>query len=417
MKGSDYISFMLDKNCDIENFIAGISTSMYEYVHSRKSSQFVLFYKYLTHSDLATFGKATKTNSHDKNLLYYIDEAEMANIEKKTEKPFQTAHQSCIGLKQELYTKVGLPQPRESEQYLINDYMQVLLVNHNLQYFTSRYTKAVFDKLGKTISSNSKKNWDFDNLDIALSEGEFTPIELHCAVHGLGMAKDKEFHKLRHHLFKGDTLILLFELSDEKKMFVLFEKNPIFFSIIGETNKDYEEYQTQVRKRLINEVIGKENAIDTSNMIEEEVTRQQQAAWRKMLAKEMMGYTQVDGQVFCPFTYITADFEKLGSLFIASHIKGFKDPNTTNEEKYDINNGLLLCANADALFDKHLISINENKELIFSFLLNNDNTLKMKLLLMQPIFQPLLNEKRMTYIAYHREIFFALEAERKKAKN
>lgn len=416
MRGSDYVSFILDNNTEIENFIAGVSNEMYEYVHARNSSRFILFYKYLTHSDLATFGKATRPNSHDKNLLYYIDEAEMANIEKKTEKPFQTAHQSCIGLKQELYTKVGLPQPREADPYLINDYMQVLLVNHNLQYFTGQYTKKVFDNLGKTISSNAQKNWDFDNLDIDLSSGQFTPIELHCAVHGLGMSQDKEFHKLRHHLFKGDTLVLLFELSEEKKMFVLFEKNPVFFSVIGETNKDYEEYQTQVRKRLINEATGKENAIDTSVLIEEEVTRQQQAAWRKMLAKEMMGYTQVDGQVFCPFTYITADFGKLGSLFIASHIKGFKDPQTTNEEKYDINNGLLLCANADALFDKHLISINENKELIFSFLLNNDNRLKMQLLLMQPIFQPLLNEKRMTYIAYHREVFFTLEAERKKAK-
>lgn len=416
MRGSDYVSFILDNNTEIENFIAGVSNEMYEYVHARNSSRFILFYKYLTHSDLATFGKATKPNSHDKNLLYYIDEEEMANIEKKTEKPFQTAHQSCIGLKQELYTKVGLPQPREADPYLINDYMQVLLVNHNLQYFTGKYTQEVFDNLGKTISSNAQKNWDFDNLDIDLSSGQFTPIELHCAVHGLGMSQDKEFHKLRHHLFKGDTLVLLFELSAEKKMFVLFEKNPVFFSVIGETNKDYEEYQTQVRKRLINEATGKENAIDNVSSIEEEVTRQQQAAWRKMLAKEMMGYTQVDGQVFCPFTYITADFGKLGSLFIASHIKGFKDPATTNEEKYDINNGLLLCANADALFDKHLISINENKELIFSFLLNNDNRLKMQLLLMQPIFQPLLNEKRMTYIAYHREVFFALEAERKKAK-
>lgn len=350
MRGSDYVSFILDNNTEIENFIAGVSNEMYEYVHARNSSRFILFYKYLTHSDLATFGKATKPNSHDKNLLYYIDEEEMANIEKKTEKPFQTAHQSCIGLKQELYTKVGLPQPREADPYLINDYMQVLLVNHNLQYFTGKYTQKVFDNLGKTISSNAQKNWDFDNLDIDLSSGQFTPIELHCAVHGLGMSQDKEFHILRHHLFKGDTLVLLFELSAEKKMFVLFEKNPIFFSVIGETNKDYEEYQTQVRKRLINEATGKENAIDNVSSIEEEVTRQQQAAWRKMLAKEMMGYTQVDGQVFCPFTYITADFGKLGSLFIASHIKGFKDPATTNEEKYDINNGLLLCANADALF-------------------------------------------------------------------
>lgn len=125
MRGSDYVSFILDKNNDIENFIAGISGNMYEYVRKRNSSRFVLFYKYLTHSDLATFGKATKPDSHDKNLLYYIDTTEMANIEKKTEKPFQTAHQSCIGLKQELYTKVGLPQPRKVDPYLINDYMQV----------------------------------------------------------------------------------------------------------------------------------------------------------------------------------------------------------------------------------------------------------------------------------------------------
>ena len=33
---------------------------------------------------------------------------------------------------------------------------------------------------------------------------------------------------------------------------------------------------------------------------------------------------------------------------------------------------------------------------------------------MQPIFQPVLNEQRMKYIAYHREIFRQLESERKK---
>ena len=417
MRGSDYVSFIIDDNEDIENFIAGISSQMFDYIQSHKTSRFVLFYKYLTHSDLATFGKSTRPNTLGKNLLYYINEKEMVNIEKKTDKPFQTAHQSCIGLKQELYKKVGLPQPREADPYLINKYMNVYLVNQNMHYFESKYTQIVFDKLDKKISPSAQKNWNFANLDIKLSDGEFTPIELHCAVHGLGMSIDSEFHKLRHHLFKGDTFILLFEITQTKKnMFVLVEKNPIFFSIIGETNKDYENYQKQVRKRLIDGATSKTNAIDIIEDIDEEVTRQQQTAWRKMLAKEMMGYTQVDGQVFCPFTYITADFNKLGSLFIASHIKGFKDPQTTNEEKYDINNGLMLCANADALFDKHLISINEKKELIFSFLLDNDNRLKMQLLLMQPIFQPLLNEKRMAYIAYHRSVFLSLEEDRKKIR-
>lgn len=114
MRGSDYVSFILDENDEIENFVAGISNQMFDYIKSHDSSRFVLFYKYLTHSDLATFGKSTKPNTLDKNLLYYIDEEEMANIEKKTDKPFQTAHQSCIGLKQELYKMVGLPQPREA---------------------------------------------------------------------------------------------------------------------------------------------------------------------------------------------------------------------------------------------------------------------------------------------------------------
>jgi len=412
MNGKDYVNFLLDDIDKIKNFIAEISTDMFEYINEHSNSKFVLFYKYLTHSDLATFGKATRPNSLEKNLLYYINEDEMKNIEDKTKRPFQTAHQSCIGLKQEFYSKVGLPQPRENDPYLINNYMNVYLVNNNLQYFTSKYTQKIFSKLQKNIDSRASNNWDFNNLNVKLSEGMFTPIDLHVAVHGLGMQTDVEFHKLRHHLFKGDVFILLCEkTSNKNNLFILLDKNPIFFSIIQETNKDYEDYQKLLRQRLINKTLQKENAVDN---LDDEVTRQQQSAWRNMLAKEMMGYTQVDEQIFCPFTYITANFNKLGSLFIASHIKGFKDPNTLNEEKYDINNGLLLCANADALFDKHLITINENKELMFSFLLDNDVRLKQQLLLMQPIFQPVLNEQRMKYIEYHRNLFKKLEIERKR---
>ena len=88
--------------------------------------------------------------------------------------------------------------------------------------------------------------------------------------------------------------------------------------------------------------------------------------------------------------------------------------NTLNEEKYDINNGLLLSANADALFDKHLITISENKELVFSYLLDGDDRLKNQLLLLQPIFKPILNEKRMQYLAYHRQVFERKEQERKR---
>ena len=56
----------------------------------------------------------------------------MLDFERSTGKPFQTAHQSCIGLKSNLYDMVGLPQPREADPYLINDYMDVFLVNYYL---------------------------------------------------------------------------------------------------------------------------------------------------------------------------------------------------------------------------------------------------------------------------------------------
>ena len=412
--GKDYTSFIIEPKSVIKNFIAKVSTEMFDYMNANDSSNYVLFYKYITHSDLPTFGKATHPNSHSKNLLYYIDVDEMLEIEDKTGRPFQTAHQSCIGLKEKLYDLVGLPRPRESDPYLINDFMNVFLVNNNLKYFTSKYTQKVFEKLNKVVETRQERQWDFNNLDIALDEGLFTDIELHCAVHGLGISSDQAFHTLRHHIFKGDTFILLFELKDNvKNMFILLEKNPVFFNLIGEVNSTYVEYQQLLRKRLVDKTLQKQNAIDEPNELEDEVTRQQQSVWRNMLANEMMGYTQTNGQVFCPLTYITADFNSLGVLFRASHIKGFKDENTTNEEKYDINNGLLLSVQADALFDKHYISINQDKCIVFSFLLDGDTRLKSQLLLLQPVFMPILNEKRMKYLEYHYSVFLKKEQERR----
>jgi len=426
--GYEYTSLILEEESTIEDFVGVFSNKMYDYIleHSA-NSKFILFYKNLTHSDLPTFGKATLTNSHDKNLLYYIKTEDMLRIEQNTGKNFQTAHQSNIGLTKELYDLVGLPQPRESDIYSINDYMNVYIVNDNMKYFTSYYTNIIFRALGKVISSRSR-SWNLREQDVVLSDGDFTPIDLHVAVHGIGIKQDTDFHKIRHHLFKGDTLVLLFELPNDvydedehtfvfnfgkANMFVMFEKNPVFFSLIGECNDDYARYQERTRSRVINQVTSRERTIDPSEL-DDEVIRRQQNAWRNMLAREMMGYTQSPREVFCPLTYITADFDKLGSLFIASHIKGVKDPNTSVDERYDINNGLLLCANADALFDKHLITINQNKEIEFSFLFDNDNRLKSQLLLMQPIFQAILNDRRMEYLAYHKMIFDVKEEERRR---
>lgn len=51
-------------------------------------------------------------------------------------------------------------------------------------------------------------------------------------------------------------------------------------------------------------------------------------------------------------------------MLIGSHIKSWKD--SSDAEKLDENNGLLLCVHHDALFDKHLISFEDNGDLIVS---------------------------------------------------
>ncbi len=51
-------------------------------------------------------------------------------------------------------------------------------------------------------------------------------------------------------------------------------------------------------------------------------------------------------------------------VLIASHIVGWK--NSSNEERLDVHNGILLSPTYDALFDKHLISFENNGKIILS---------------------------------------------------
>lgn len=58
-------------------------------------------------------------------------------------------------------------------------------------------------------------------------------------------------------------------------------------------------------------------------------------------------------------------------LLIASHIKPWRD--SDNKEKLDVYNGLLLSPTYDKLFDKFLISFNEEGEIMISELLSEEN--------------------------------------------
>lgn len=395
----------------ILEYLDGKSDSIIELINKNKDCDYVLFQKYISHSDVISAGKRLgKEQSVEKNYLYYLSNDKMLEMEKSQE--MESAKQSNIGMPAEFYKTLEIPmlkrrdgqQSTQHEHPLINNYADVYLVNDTLRYFCIEYTEKVFEKLGKSV------NWNFDKYKYTLDSGDFTPIKISYAIHGLGIESDTFFHVLRRNIFKTDSFMCLVKINldtHKKELYIMLEKNPIFFTIIGETNKTWEKYLKlknikDIQKLTIQEKLAEGN---------DEKTRNLQSKWKDMLAAEMMNYTSVENEVFCPITYITADYNNLKTLYRASHIKAFAECNSS--EAYDINNGLLLCANADALFDKYLITIDENKELVFSFVLEHDEKLKQLLRLNNEIFKSVLNEKRMKYLEFHRAEFKRKEALRK----
>lgn len=83
-------------------------------------------------------------------------------------------------------------------------------------------------------------------------------------------------------------------------------------------------------------------------------------------------------------------------VLIASHIKPWSA--STNEERLDVNNGLLLCPNHDALFDKQLISFDLNGKIAISQTL--DNTARVFLNINDEL-RVKLNEKQLSYMEGH----------------
>lgn len=59
----------------------------------------------------------------------------------------------------------------------------------------------------------------------------------------------------------------------------------------------------------------------------------------------------------------------LTNILIASHIVPWK--NATDEERLNANNGILLSPNYDALFDKGLITFNDDGSIVFSDIISS----------------------------------------------
>lgn len=89
------------------------------------------------------------------------------------------------------------------------------------------------------------------------------------------------------------------------------------------------------------------------------------------------------------------------NFLVASHIKPWIKSN--NKEKLDENNGLLLCPNHDALFDKGYISFNGNGTIMIT---KKIDEVTKKLLNINNSINIDLNVEEYDYMKYHRENIF-----------
>lgn len=113
-----------------------------------------------------------------------------------------------------------------------------------------------------------------------------------------------------------------------------------------------------------------------------------QGAFRKTLLKQW--------QSECPITGCT-----IPEALRASHILAWADKRATNHDRLSSNNGLLLAASVDALFDRHLISFSDAGELLITEQIENQVS---ALGIIKRCLPP-LNADQKKYLALHRAKF------------
>ena len=376
-------------------------------------NEYILIEKLITFADIPCFGKycyntkdKTKNGSFSKkgieervkkNKLFYSKISEMVKYESsnKNEQLFYVqTKQANIALPIQFYSFINKPYPDGKLKYTFreDDGYNFFLVKKSLEeYFNKDITNQCLEKLGKEQIGK----------ELANSTDEYLKIQLSVGDHGIGTPKDEIFHSLRANIFARDKIVLLIEKTRDTtpkyNCYIMFFRNPKFFSLLGIGAKAY-------CRALFNE-----------NMDINEESRKGQARWRDMLAELGMALKD-DDKLICPITDTIIHYEREGTLLRASHIKEYskckgEDGKINPDEAYDTNNGLLITADADALFDKHMITINPNNgKIIYSK--NISTELIKKLGFKESIDASYLTNERKIYLQFHYNTFNELEIKR-----
>lgn len=166
-------------------------------------------------------------------------------------------------------------------------------------------------------------------------------------------------------------------------------------SVIAESNSAFNfpiSFSNQIEMKKVTQDLNKlEEVLRNQNFTETEISQIIKSRIGQSYFREMLYQKQSN----CWICGIRGK-----SLLRASHVKPWKD--STNNERIDVNNGLLLCPNHDVLFDKGFITFKSDGNILVSTKLNSNDREKM----LKNITQIKFNEKQKKYIEWHEKNVF-----------
>ena len=338
------------------------------------------------------FSEAKIAERAEKNYLFYSTKNEIANYErinKRNKLFFCETHQSNISMPLAFYEFLGLEGgARANKGLLLNsDKYHCYLVNACLRnLFEENLTSSTLQKLSRSKTGNQL----IHNI-----EEDYTLVDVHIAVHGLGIKNDNELHNLRKNIFAKDKMCVLIEkdMNGSYRLYFMFYRNPKFYLLNNISMPSF----------LISDIDNEEDE-------KHQESRKGQTRWRNTLAEYALTLSVDDtSKVVCPFTLVEVSYPAEATLLRASHIKAYAeckndDGSINNDEAYDIDNGFLVTANVDALFDKYLISVKDDGTVVTSKTIS-DSLVFDDLGIQRKIKPEYISEKKKKYLAFHKEKF------------
>lgn len=356
---------------------------------------------------------------------------EKKNIKEDAEENNKNNHQSHIDFGRQC---ISFFFPKEEHQIRNKKTeINIKLFSNNTEYLDfldSATTGEVFKKSGKKYTPIKRKVSDDSNPKFSHTRIHNCTATKHIG-HGTKPQvqinikdkndKDDQFSMMKEKVFVDDILILfkidwnsyigvaIPNIPDTQAYVEYFKFKPNAVNIVL-MNESYSDVSKAAKT---NEQDGenKNTTVVKSNVEKERKTLEQLKA-----ALEKKGLKGKDVERLVKARVGQGDFRELltakyqngccicgmknSRLLRASHIKAWGK--SAPQEKVDENNGLLLCANHDALFDKHLISFSDSGEIILSNHLDEEDK---ELLGINSTTRISVNKEMIKYLEHHRKEF------------